>query len=231
LSEKGSLMDWFGKRRESVVTKAMREHAEKVGDTVAELNRAMTALVRGDRDTALDAMKRLILSEKEADRIEEMITEELSKGDMESKEREDLMHLIRRLDYVADWAKEAGIDLQLILETKVNVPISLWKRYAEMTAELEKAAKALRMSIDALGVDADAVIKYERSVEVSEHILDEMYFSTKKEIFLATELDPRAIYLMRDLLHGIENSADKCKDSADILHILVVSQRHKAKQV
>ncbi|OPY34132.1 MAG: hypothetical protein A4E32_00401 [Methanomassiliicoccales archaeon PtaU1.Bin124] len=231
MSEKVSLMEWFGKRRESVVTKGIREHAEKVGDAVAELNRGMSAMVRGDRDTALDALKRLVLSEKEADRIQEVIFEELSKGDMEAKEREDLMHLVRRLDYVADWAKEAGIELQLILETKVNVPITLWKRYADMTAELEKAAKSLRMSIDALGVDADAVIKYERSVEVSEHVLDDMYYSTKKEILLATELDPRAIYLMRDLLHDVENSADKCKDSADILHILVVTQKHKTKQV
>jgi uncharacterized protein Yka (UPF0111/DUF47 family) len=78
-------------------------------------------------------------------------------------------------------------------------------------------------------VDAEAVIRYERGVEESEHMLDEMYFSTKKEIFLASELDPRAIYLMRDLLHGIENSADSCKDAADILHILVISQRHKAR--
>jgi predicted phosphate transport protein (TIGR00153 family) len=229
LSEKGSLLEYFGKRRESLVTKGIREHAEKVGDTVSELNRALTALVRVDRDTALDAMKRLLLSEKEADRWEEIITEELSKGDMEVKEREDLMHLIRRMDNVADWSKEAGMNLQLIIETKVTVPIALWKRYAEMTAELEKATKSLRLSIDALGVDADAVIRYERGVEESEHILDEMYFSTKKEIFLASELDPRAIYLMRDLLHGIENSADSCKDAADILHILVISQRHKAR--
>jgi predicted phosphate transport protein (TIGR00153 family) len=177
----------------------------------------------------LDAMKRLLLSEKEADRLEEMITEELSKGDMEVKEREDLMHLIRRMDNVADWSKEAGMNLQLIIETKVVVPIALWKKYAEMSAELEKATKSLRMSIDALGVDAEAVIRYERGVEESEHMLDEMYFSTKKEIFLASELDPRAIYLMRDLLHGIENSADSCKDAADILHILVISQRHKAR--
>lgn len=229
MSEKGSLLDYFGKRRESLVTKGIREHAEKVGDTASELNRALNALVRVDRDTALDAMKRLLLSEKEADRLEEMITEELSKGEMEAKEREDLMHLIRRMDNVADWAKEAGMNLQLIIETKVAVPIALWKKYAEMSAELEKATKSLRMSIDALGVDAEAVIRYERGVEESEHMLDEMYFSTKKEIFLTLELDPRAIYLMRDLLHGIENSADSCKDAADILHILVISQRHKAR--
>lgn len=228
MSDKGSLLDWFGKRRESLVNKAIREHAEKVGDTASELNRAVAAMVKGDEASALDAIKRLVLSEKEADRMEEMISEELSKGDMESKEREDLMHLIRRMDYVADWAKESGMNLQLIIEAKIKIPVQLWKRYAEMTIELEKATKSLRLSIDALGVDMDAVISHERSVKVSEHTLDEMYFSTKKEIFTMADLDPRAIYLMRDLLHGIENSADKCEDSADILHILVTSQRHKA---
>ncbi|MCE5295717.1 MAG: DUF47 family protein [Euryarchaeota archaeon] len=228
MSDKGSLLDWFGKRRESLVNKAIREHAEKVGDTASELNRAVAAMVKGDEASALDAIKRLVLSEKEADRMEEMISEELSKGDMESKEREDLMHLIRRMDYVADWAKESGMNLQLIIEAKIKIPVQLWKRYSEMTIELEKATKSLRLSIDALGVDMDAVISHERSVKVSEHTLDEMYFSTKKEIFTMADLDPRAIYLMRDLLHGIENSADKCEDSADILHILVTSQRHKA---
>ncbi|MDD1770944.1 MAG: hypothetical protein LUO79_07655, partial [Methanomassiliicoccales archaeon] len=79
-----------------------------------------------------------------------------------------------------------------------------------------------------LGVDEEAAMKYERGVEVQEHILDEMYFSTKKEIFFA-DIDPKAIYLMRDILHGIENAADKCKDAADIIHMLIIAQRHKAR--
>jgi predicted phosphate transport protein (TIGR00153 family) len=223
LSEnKGNLLEWFGKRRESVVTKGMRDHAQKVGDTLSELNRAMNAMTLNERDRAMDAIRRLLLSEKEADNIEDMMTGELSKGDLEARQREDLMHLVRRLDYVADWAKEAGMNLQLILEANVEVPVSLWKKYLAMTQELERAGKELKMSIDALGVNAEEVLKHERNVDVLEHILDEMYFNTKKEIFFA-QMDVRAIYIMRDLLHSIENSADKCKDAADILHILVVS--------
>lgn len=228
MSEAGSLLEWFGKRRESVVMKGIRDHAQKVADTTTELNRVLMALCKEDKERALDAIKREMLSEKEADNLEDVITSELSKGDLEAKEREDLMHLIRRMDYVADWAKEAGMNLQLVIEAKVNVPVTLWNKYCAMTAELEKAAKQLKMSIDNLGVDEDLVIKYERGVEIQEHILDEMYFSTKKEIFFA-DIDPKAIYLMRDILHGIENSADKCKDAADIIHILVIAQRHKAR--
>lgn len=228
MSEKGSLLEWFGKRRESVVMSAIREHAQKITDTIAELNRAVVALTKGEREKALDAIKRVSLSEKEADRLEEMITEELSKGDLESKEREDLMHLIRRMDHVADWAKEASMNLQLVVEANVDVPVTLWNKYCGMTGELEKSAKALKTSIDNLGVDEEAVMKYERSVHIQEHILDEMYFSTKKEIFFA-DIDPKAIYLMRDILHDIENSSDKCKDAAEMIHIILVSQKHKAR--
>jgi len=207
---------------------SIRDHAQKVADTTTELDRVFNALCKGDKERALDAIKREMFSEKEADILEAKITEELSKGDMEAKEREDLMHLIRRMDYVADWAKEAGMNLQLVIEANVNVPLTLWNKYQAMTVELDKAAKELKLCIDNLGVDEEAAMRYERGVEVQEHILDEMYFSTKKEIFFA-DIDPKAIYLMRDILHGIENSADKCKDAADIIHILIIAQRQKAK--
>jgi len=228
LSEKESLLDWFGKRRESVVMKGIRDHAQKIADTTSELNRAAVALCKEDNERALEAIKRMILSEKEADNLEIFITEELSKGDLEAKEREDLMHLIRRMDYVADWAKEAGMNMQLVIEAKVVIPVMLWNKYCAMSHELEKAAKQLKNSIDSLGIDADAVIKYEREVELQEHIMDDMYFSTKKDILFA-DIDPKAIFLMRDILHGIENSGDKCKDAADIIHIILISQRHKAR--
>ncbi len=228
MNEGGSLLEWFSKRRESVVMQSIRDHAQKVADTTTELDRVFNALCKGDKERALDAIKREMFSEKEADILEAKITEELSKGDMEAKEREDLMHLIRRMDYVADWAKEAGMNLQLVIEANVNVPLTLWNKYQAMTVELDKAAKELKLCIDNLGVDEEAAMRYERGVEVQEHILDEMYFSTKKEIFFA-DIDPKAIYLMRDILHGIENSADKCKDAADIIHILIIAQRQKAK--
>jgi predicted phosphate transport protein (TIGR00153 family) len=228
LSEQGSLLDWFGKRRESVVMKGVREHTQKVVDTVSELNRAEVAVCKGEKERALDAIKRVSLSEKEADHMEEVITEELSKGDLDSKEREDLMHLIRRLDTCADWAKEAALNLQMILEANVPVPVTLWKMYCAMSGELEKATKSLKSAVDSLGVDEEAVNQGVRGVEVQEHILDEMYFTTKKEILFA-DTDPKAIFLLRDILHAVENSADSCKDASDMIKIVMVAQKHKAR--
>lgn len=211
-----------------MVMKGIRGHMIAVGDTVSELNKAVQALCGSDHEEAISALERLLLSEQEADSLEESISAELSKGDMEAKEREDLLRLVRRTDFIADWAKESGMNLQLILEANVKVPCTLWARYGEMTKELERAAKELINSIENLGVNVEKAGKHCREVERLEHVLDDLYFSTKKEI-LFSDIDPRAVFLLRDMLHGIENSADSCKDVADIIHILITSEAHKVR--
>lgn len=228
MSDGRSLLDWFGKRRESLVMRGLRDHALKVRDAVSELEDAFEAICSDDRERATDAIRRLLLVEKEADNLEEMIREELSKGDLDSRQREDLLHLTRRMDYAADWAKEAGMNLQLILEADVSIPKSLWGHYHRIARDLEEVAQELKASIDNLGGDHEEAIRHEREVERLEHVIDEAYFQTKKEILLA-EMDLRAIFLMRDLLHGMENSADSCKDAADTIHTIHVAEMHRRK--
>jgi uncharacterized protein len=226
--QRKSLLEWFGKRRESVVMNGIREHVRAVEDAVSELNKAVSSLCSDDQVRAKEAIARLMISEKEADTIEEAIATELSKGDMEAREREDLLRMVRRTDNICDWAKESAMNLQLILEAGVKVPVSLWLRYATMTKELEKAAKAVHAAVDSLGVNNERAETLRREVSRLEHLLDELYFSTKKEI-LFSEIDPRAVFLLRDMLHGIENSADSCEDVADIIHILLASEAHKVR--
>lgn len=226
MSDRTSLLEWFYSRRESVVSRDMRGHAQDVGDTIIEFNRAMSMLCRGEREQALDALKRSFLAEKAADAREQSLSEELSRGDLEEKNREDLLHLVRRMDYAADWCKEAGMNLQLVLEIGIPVPLEIWKKFNTMTVELEKMAKGLKICVDNLGVNNDLVLRTRTDIEDSEHVMDDMYFMMKKEFFLSN-MDARAIYLMRDLLHGVENSADNFKDSADIIHILIVAQRDR----
>ena len=219
-------MDWFGKRRESLVMKQLRNHALKVYDTISELNIAIESISNENPNKALDAIKRVLLSEKAADNLEESISEELSKGDLTSRQREDLLHMVRRMDYGADWAKEAAMNLNLIIEAEVKVPTSLWVHYLDMTGMLKEAAYHLKEAVECLGKDETSVLEHWRRVEEIEHDLDEKYFQTKKEILFA-DMDVRAIFLIRDILHGMENSADSCKDAADTIHIFVTAEMYQ----
>jgi uncharacterized protein Yka (UPF0111/DUF47 family) len=113
-----------------------------------------------------------------------------------------------------------------VLEIGIPVPPAIWSKFCQMSRELERMAKALKVCVDNLGVNNDLVLRARKEIEDSEHVMDDMYFAMKKEFFLS-DLDARALYLMRDMLHGVENSADNFKDSADIIHILIVAQRDR----
>ena len=203
MNDRKSLLEWFGVRRESLVRTGIRSHAIAVGDATSELNKAVSSLCANDKAEAMDAIKRLLMAENEADTLEASISLDLTKGDLEAREREDLLRLVRRIDFISDWAKEAALNLQLILEAEVHVSCDLWSRYAEMTKALNKAAKALLISIENLGVNNDKATQSSREVESQEHIIDDLYFSTKKAI-LFSDTDTRAVFLLRDMLHGIE---------------------------
>ncbi len=225
MSERKSLLEWFQARRESVIMGGIKAHSREVHDTVAEINRALNHMCKGEIEKATNAIERLRVEEKEADRSENFITSEISKGDLESKERGDLLRLVRKMDSIADWVHEAAMNLQIILEGKIEVPTEIWQEYRQMTENLEKAANELRLSLDYLGLENEHAAKHEREVERLEHIMDEMYYTTKKSIVLA-ELEPKALFLLGDMLNGIENSADRCKDVADMINILIVSELH-----
>ncbi|MFQ6059811.1 MAG: DUF47 domain-containing protein [Thermoplasmata archaeon] len=221
---KKALLDWFSRRRESVVASKTLEHVLKIVDTCVELDKALSAVVSSNRTRAIDALHRLMMRENEADTIERELFNELSRGELESKEREDLMHLVRRIDLIADWAKVAGRNLQILIEAEIYIPKAVWVEFKEMSKHTVDCSKTLAKIVEVFGRNADKVIKGAREVNRIEHRIDDLYYETKKALVKSTA-DPRAVILLNDFLEGIENAGDYCKDAADILSILVLAGR------
>lgn len=221
MSEK-PLLHWLERRKESSVIKKAKEHVGKVLDTAVDVDRALSLLLSGRKDMIAEALHRVDMDEKAADNIEVSILEELSLGDVDSKEREDLMRIVRRIDDIADWFKVAARNLELILETGEEVPETIWSAFKEMMKNSVDCCKALRTTIDALGIDKEAVIKSRMNVDKYEHLVDELYFGVKK--MMVKELkDAKAFVVLNDLLVGIENATDSCKAAADSIYVLVMA--------
>ena len=224
MSEKKYSM-WFAKRRESNVMDETREHILKVVDTCEELDKAMAALIEKNEEEAKQAISRLYLDEKAADNIEVRLNEELAVGDLPSKEREDLMHLVKRMDHIADWTKSAARNLEVIIEAGIDVPEKTWKYYRVLSGRVLDAAKEVKLSLDFLGEDDDQFMVHQKNVERIEHEIDGLYFKVKKELLLSAYLDPRVMFVMRDIIHAMENAADNCKASVDLMHILLTANK------
>ncbi|MDR3206109.1 MAG: DUF47 family protein, partial [Candidatus Methanoplasma sp.] len=153
MNEKG-MLGWFGRRKEDSVRTGSRSHGLAVMDAAIELDLAIQAMSKGDRTAAMKCIERLILCEREADRIEDRLCAEISGGELSVQEREDLIHFVRKMDHIANWAKEAALHIQLIKETDSEVPEDIWNQIGKMSSEIMPAVKHLIKAVESLALDS-----------------------------------------------------------------------------
>ena len=212
------------KRRESTALRHIREHAMKVFDTAVNLNKALEAAMEDERGAALDALRTLYLDEKAADNLEVVLFEDLSKGELDPKQREALMRLVRQIDNVSEYVKQAGLSLELLMESKKKVPKEFWKSYRDITHSLVDQTRALGAAVEAFGRSDDEVLKYREEVKGLEQKIDDSYFLLRKALIRSAS-HPLALVVLTDILVSIENASDRAKDAADMLFILVMANR------
>ncbi len=223
MSEKSQL-EWFRSRRESRALSMVKEHVTKVVDAAEELDNITDAAVRNRQDELASAFKRLILNEKAADNVEINLVQELSRGELPPKDREDLMRLVHSVDLIADWLKVSGKNIDLLQESGITIPPEVWSSFKEMTKNTLDCARALKAMIDVYGVDYDRMIKARDEVKRLENVVDDLYFSNRK-ILVKIHTNPGIVVILNDLLEGIENATDYCKHSSDTLLSLALQGR------
>jgi predicted phosphate transport protein (TIGR00153 family) len=192
-------------------------------DTVTELERAVIAASKKDTAEAKKSIQRLFVVETEIDDLRRAVFEELTRGSLPSKDREDIMHLVKRLDVMADHVKDSGRSLLLL--AGVQMPADVWNELVAMTKDLVVESTALRGSIEKLGVDVVEVRALALKVDEAETRIDEHYLKTKELLLKhSREMDAAALLILRDLLQSLEEVADSCDDTADYVRILTVTR-------
>lgn len=216
---------WFAKRRESKVLDGAKEHILKVVDTCEELEKTILATIEKDNEKAFQAIARLDINEKAADSIEVSLNEDLAIGQLPSKDREDLMHLVKRMDQIADFTKDASRNIQVVIEAGIEVPDKVWKYFSVLASNGLRGAKEVKLCLDFLGEDDEQFFIHHKNVHAIEHDNDDLYFKIKKELVTSLTLSPRVMFIMRDIIHAIENATDNCKAAADLMHIILTANK------
>jgi len=201
-----------------------RDHIAKVVDAAMDLDSLLGAAMRGRREEVEAAFKRLAMNEKAADNVEIAIVEELSRGELPPKEREDLMRLASSVDMIADWLKVSGRNLDLLQEASITIPPEVWASFKEMTKNTLDCARALKVMVDAFGADYDRMLKARDEVKRLENVVDDLYFDNRK-VLLKLYANPGIVVILNDLVEGIENATDNCKNASDTLLSLALKGR------
>jgi predicted phosphate transport protein (TIGR00153 family) len=215
--------NWFEKRRKTKGLELAHEQITKAFDTVNWLHKATKSFSEGNYKEAKNYIENLYKAEEEVDKLRTDVFMELSKGiALVADYREDLLHLVKRLDTLADHTKDAARCLEMLAEAEI--PQELCEKSVFMTEKLVETAQALRNSIEKITSNPVDAIEKAKKVGDIEHVLDEEYLRAKS-LFVkyGAEINCGAMVIFDDLIEFIEHAADMCADTAD--YILILSSR------
>ena len=214
---------WFNQRRKSKVLELADKQLALAIETVNELENAIAAASKKEIEAAKKQLERLFTTEEEIDSLRRTIFEESTRGSLPLNDREDLMHLVKRLDVMADHVKDSGRSVLLLLE--VNIPKELWNAYEEMAKDLVECAKVLKSSIEKLGTDPAEARLLSMKVDDVEKKADEKYLKIKGLLLKSgKDVTPPMLLLLKDMVESMEQVADTCDDTADYVRILTITK-------
>ncbi|UCC58305.1 MAG: DUF47 family protein [Candidatus Bathyarchaeum sp.] len=214
---------WFSRRRKSKVLEMADRQMTLAIDTVIELEKSINAALSGNKGKALASFEKLSKVEHEIDELRRTVFEELTRGSLLSKDREDIMHLVKRLDEMADHVKDASRAVILLLEAAVLK--ELWEQFAQTAKDLVVCAITLRKAIENLGTNPAKAMELAKQIDKIEGQVDEKYLKSKAMLLEhAKDMDAATIMLLKDLIEEMEHVADACDDTADYVRILTVSR-------
>ncbi len=214
---------WFAKRRKSKVLEIADRQMTLAIDTVIELGKSINAASKGKKEEAKKSFEKLSMIEHEIDELRRTVFEELTRGSLPSKDREDIMHLVKRLDEMADHVKDAGRAVFLLLEA--DVAKEMWKQFAETSKDLVECATTLRKAIEKLGTNPAEAMELAKKIDEIEGRVDEKYLESKALLLRRSDdMNAATISLLKDLIEEMEHVADSCDDTADYVRILTVAR-------
>jgi predicted phosphate transport protein (TIGR00153 family) len=214
---------WFAKRRKFKVLELADRQMTLAIDTVLDLEKSINAALKGNKKKASESIRSLATREHEIDELRRTVFEQLTRGSLPSKDREDIMHLVKRLDEMADHVKDASRAVSVLLEAKIVK--EMWQQFAATAKDLVNCATTLRDAIEKLGTDPSEAMELAKQIDVIENRVDEKYVESNAMLLKYTnEMDTATILLLKDLIEEMEHVADACDDTADYVRILTVSR-------
>ena len=214
------LRRWFEKRRETRALEIMQRHLTITLTVVKDLHNAVDAAVKEDLKEKEKYVDRITSGEKEADTLRRSFMDELSRGELPPADREDLMHLMKLVDQVADWSREATRLLNVI--TMKEVPESIRSACMKMVDGDIECAVALGKSIEKMKDDPQEALKAADIVEREEEKVDEIHENARRLLATEKSLSAGIAVLIGQLFEALETVADSCEDACDQVRVIIV---------
>jgi predicted phosphate transport protein (TIGR00153 family) len=214
------LIRWFEKRHETKALANIQRHLAITTGIVEDLDKAIRAAIKQNKEEMRVCVGRVAASENEADGLRRRIMDEISKGELPPTDREDLMDLIKKVDMIADWSREST--RILVALPMQELPKSINDEYVEMVERVKDCAFSLQKCVNKIITKPNEALQAADEVERLEEKVDDEHEKARMLIGRENLSKTGAAILSSELFEAIEMIADSCEDAADEVRIIMV---------
>ena len=198
---------------------ACQDNLRKVLEVTRKIPQMSEHFARGDKAAANQLFSEIKKSEEEVIKARQLVSQELAEIGAILIAREDFLRFTNLTSEIADFSEGIAFYLVQLMEHNWNVPAEVRQDLQKLSDAVLDTVLKLRETMMVLSYGSTRTLEKAKDVEIAERIVDEHYRTLSIKV-LSSKLDLPALFILRDVLQLLENTADKAEDAADAARLL-----------
>jgi len=196
-----------------------QDNLRKVLELARKTPRMVEHFAKGDKEMARQLFNEIRNGEEEVIKARRMVSQELAEIGAILMSREDFLRFTNLTSEIADFSEGIAFRLVELMEHNWSVPGDIKKDLLALSEAVFDSVLKLRETMMVLSYGSAKTLEKAKDVEIAERTVDDLYRGLEIKI-LSSKLDLPVLFLLRDVLQLLEDSADKAEDAADVARVL-----------
>lgn len=193
---------------------ACQDNLRKVLEVTRKIPQMAVHFASGDKNAARQLFSEIKKGEEEVIKARQMVSQELAEIGAILISREDFLRFTNLTSEISDFSEGIAFYLIQIMEHNWSVPADVKNDLQKLADTVLETILKLRETMMVLSYGSTKTLEKAKDVEIAERIVDDHYRALVIKV-LSSKIDLPAMFIMKDVLQLLENSADKAEDAAD----------------
>ena len=214
--------------REEEVYSALSRHASAISEGVEIVREAIDMIVSGDAVQVAKKMERVFSLKREADLVIRAEVKKLSGSRFSPENRADLLELMVASEKIISAVETVAYTLSMLSAGEIDVsslPESIERGMQEMAKSIAMEIGLLKKALLTLAEDPLQVTEICNGAADMENQVDHLYYETMVALMKEGKTyNPSKFFLIREIILGLEDIADRGEDLADKIRIILAER-------
>ncbi|MEL9996922.1 MAG: DUF47 family protein [Sulfolobales archaeon] len=216
-----SMWYWVGTRVGRRALQRSDAHIELIIEVAKSALQLFKCFKDDDVGCIQEMFNKVFNYEREADNVKRSIFEELSNGFIHPIDRDEIVRLVLATDDIAAYLKAASRRALLVDPKIIDYEIKIYA--LTMCEKVLNAVGLLKEAVRSLPTEPNKALAIANDVERIEEEIDDIRMRALERVLrFCNHTEVSACIIAKEIIDSLENSADRCEDTADVIRVLAV---------